>query len=127
MKYALFLGCNIPARLKQYESSSRAVLEELGVELVDLDDLLARADYVSCHTPLTDETRGIVGADAFGKMKKDAFLINCARGGVVDEDALLQALEAGEIAGAAVDVYSTEPAPADMPLLTQSAPSLALR
>jgi len=83
---------------------------ELGVEKVELSDLFARADFLSLHTPLTDKTRNIVSADAIKSMKPGARLINCARGGLVDEAALKEALESGHLAGAALDVYAEEPA-----------------
>jgi D-3-phosphoglycerate dehydrogenase len=89
-------------------SNERAV--EIGVEKVDLDELLRRADIVTLHTPLTDKTRGIIDADALAAMKREAILINCARGGLVVEEDLAAALKAGEIAGAGIDVFSTEPA-----------------
>ena len=91
-----------------YLSPERA--EELGVEKVELDELLARADFLSLHTPLTDKTRGIINAEAMAKMKKGARIINCARGGLVVEKDLLEALKSGHIAGAALDVFEEEPA-----------------
>ncbi len=91
-----------------YLTEDRA--RELGVTKVDLDTLLARADFVSLHTPLTDQTRNIIDAEAIAKMKEGAFLINCARGGLVDEAALKEALDSGHLAGAALDVYAEEPA-----------------
>ncbi len=90
----------------------------LGIELLSLDELLARADFISVHTPLTDKTRGLIGADAFAKMKDDALLVNAARGGVVDEDALLTALEEGQLGGAALDVYTQEPVPEGTALMS---------
>jgi len=81
----------------------------LGVEAVDLDTLLTTSDYVSVHCPSTDETRGMMDARIFEKMKNTAFLINTSRGDVVDEAALLVALEAAVIAGAALDVRCQEP------------------
>ena len=91
-----------------YLSADRAA--ELGVEKVELDDLLGRADFITLHTPLTHETRNIISADAINKMKKGARLINCARGGLVDEAALKVALDSGHLAGAAFDVFTEEPA-----------------
>ena len=83
---------------------------ELGVEKVDLDELLARADIVTLHTPLTDKTRNILGTENLAKLKSGTYLVNCARGGLVDEAALKVALDEGRLAGAALDVYETEPA-----------------
>ena len=83
---------------------------ELGVEKVELEDLLPRADFVTLHTPLTDQTRNIISADAVTKMKKGARLINCARGGLADEHAVRAALDSGHLAGAAFDVFIEEPA-----------------
>ncbi len=91
-----------------YLSPERA--EDLGIEKVELNDLLARADFITLHTPLTSETRNIISADAINRMKKGARLINCARGGLVDERALKAALESGHLAGAALDVFEEEPA-----------------
>ncbi len=84
--------------------------QELGVEKVELDELLKRADFLTLHTPLTDKTRNIISADAIASMKKGARIINCARGGLVDEVALRKALDDGYIAGAAIDVFAVEPA-----------------
>jgi len=90
---------------------------EHGVERVDLDALLARSDFVSIHCPLTPETRGLIDGKAFEKMKPTAFLINTARGGIVDLAALDQALRSGRIAGAGLDVLPQEPPPPGEPLL----------
>jgi D-3-phosphoglycerate dehydrogenase len=87
----------------------------LGVETTDLKTLLQQADFVSLHTPLTEHTRGLIGEKEFGLMKPTAILVNCARGGLVDEPALLAALEADRLAGAALDVFEKEPA-GDNPL-----------
>ncbi|MGB3272872.1 MAG: phosphoglycerate dehydrogenase [Xanthobacteraceae bacterium] len=84
--------------------------KDLGVEKVELDDLLKRADFITLHTPLTDKTRNIIDAAAIAKMKKGVRIINCARGGLVDEQALVDALNAGHVAGAAFDVFTEEPA-----------------
>jgi D-3-phosphoglycerate dehydrogenase len=89
-------------------SPERAV--ELGVEKVELDALLSRADFISLHTPLTDKTRNIVDEAAIARMKPDVRIVNCARGGLVDEAALRRALDSGKVAGAAMDVFSEEPA-----------------
>jgi glyoxylate reductase len=89
---------------------------------IPLPDLLAAADFVSLHTPLTPDTRGLIDAAALERMKPTALLINTARGGVVDQDALRDALHAGTIAGAALDVTEPEPLPPDHPLL--DAPNL---
>src|SRR5689334_12748250 len=94
-----------------YLSPERA--DDLGIEKVELNDLLARADFISLHTPLTPETRSIISAEAIGRMKKGARLINCARGGLVDEAAVKAALESGQLAGAAFDVFEEEPATAN--------------
>jgi D-3-phosphoglycerate dehydrogenase / 2-oxoglutarate reductase len=83
---------------------------DLGVEKVELDELLKRADFITLHTPLTDKTRNIIDAAAIKKMKKGVRIINCARGGLVDEAAIADALKSGQVAGAAFDVFVTEPA-----------------
>jgi D-3-phosphoglycerate dehydrogenase len=98
-----------------YLSVTRA--RSLQVELVDeLDDLLASADFISLHTPLTTETRHILDAARLQKTKRGARIINCARGGLIDEVALVQALQDGHVAGAALDVFEIEPLPLDSPL-----------
>src|SRR6201991_922252 len=89
-------------------SPERAV--EMGVEKVELEDLLARADFITLHTPLTDKTRNILSAENLAKTKKGVFIINCARGGLVDEAALRAALESGHVGGAGFDVFTQEPA-----------------
>jgi D-3-phosphoglycerate dehydrogenase len=89
-------------------SPERAV--DLGVEKVELDELFRRADFISLHTPLTDATRGIINKDSFAKMRDGVRIINCARGGLVDEADLKVALESGKVAGAALDVFEEEPA-----------------
>ncbi len=94
-------------------SAERA--QALGVEKVELDEVLARADFISLHTPLTEKTKNILSADALNRTKKGVRIVNCARGGLVDELALRAALETGHVAGAAFDVFSTEPA-TDNPL-----------
>ncbi len=93
--------------------------EAEGVQAVDLETLLRVSDYVSLHAPLTEGTRNIIGAEALGLMKPTAFLINTARGGFIDLDALLTAVRAGKIAGAALDVLPEEPPLSDHPLLRE--------
>ncbi len=83
---------------------------DMGVEKVELDELLARADFITLHTPLIDATRNILDADALAKTKKGVRIVNCARGGLIDEAALKAALESGQVAGAALDVFAEEPA-----------------
>jgi len=92
------------------------IFAELGVESVSLDELVTRADYLTLHCPLIEKTRNIIGANQLAMMKKEAMLINCARGGLVNEEALHEALKNGRIAGAALDVYENEP-PANSPLM----------
>ncbi len=85
---------------------------EMGVEKADLDTLLAKADFITLHTPLTDQTRNILSAENLAKTKKGVRIINCARGGLIDEVALKAALDSGQVAGAALDVFEVEPAKA---------------
>jgi len=94
-------------------SPERAV--ELGVEKVELGELLKRADFITLHTPLTDQTRNILSKENLAKTKKGVRIVNCARGGLIDEAALKEALDSGHVAGAALDVFQTEPAK-DSPL-----------
>jgi D-3-phosphoglycerate dehydrogenase len=92
-------------------------LAATGVESVSFDDLLARSDFISVHAPLQPATRGLMNAKTFAKMKKGAFLINTARGPLVDEPALIVALDSGHLGGAALDVVTTEPLAKDSPLI----------
>ena len=85
---------------------------EMGVEKVELDQLLARADFITLHTPLTDQTRNILSRENIAKTKKGVRIINCARGGLIDEAALKDALDSGQVGGAALDVFESEPAKA---------------
>lgn len=92
---------------------------ELGIEVVDKEKMFREADFITIHTPLTPETRHIVNRQTLALMKPTAYLVNTARGGMVDSDALAEALRNGTIAGAGIDVYETEPPPPDYPLFGQ--------
>ncbi len=96
---------------------SREVAESLGVEVVELKDLFERADYITVHVPLTEETKYMISSKQLAIMKKGVRIINCARGGIVDEAALAKAIEEGHVAGAAIDVFEKEPLPADYALI----------
>ncbi len=91
--------------------------KNLTVKIVSLDELLSKSDFITLHIPLTDKTKGLIGKKEIQKMKDGAYLINCARGGIVDEKALYEGLKSGKLAGAALDVFEKEP-PIDNPLLT---------
>jgi D-3-phosphoglycerate dehydrogenase len=95
---------------------TKEMASTIGVELVSLDELLARSDFITIHTPKTKETTKLLNKNAFHKMKRGIRLINCARGGIVDEGALYEALKEGKVAAAALDVFETEPPPAEFPL-----------
>src|SRR5205814_8182677 len=111
---AIAFGMRVVA-FDPYLSASRA--RSLQVELVEyLDELLPVADFVSLHTPLTAETRHILNAERLAKTKRGVRIVNCARGGLIDEQALADAISNGHVAGAALDVFETEPLPADSPL-----------
>ncbi|MDR4305397.1 hydroxyacid dehydrogenase [Chelatococcus sambhunathii] len=97
-----------------------------GVERLEVESVLARADVVSLHVPLTDETRGMISADALLRMKPDAILVNAARGGIVDEAAVAAALKEGKLGGAALDVFDAEPLTADAAAVFKDVPNLIL-
>ncbi|MBI3191738.1 MAG: phosphoglycerate dehydrogenase, partial [Pedosphaera parvula] len=97
-----------------YLSLSRA--KALQVELVELDEIFPNADFITVHMPMSAETRGMINTAAFAKMKKGVKVINCARGGIIDEKDLVAAIESGQVCGAALDVYEKEPLPPDHPL-----------
>ncbi len=106
-----------------FMSAERAA--EQGIELIrDVDEIVTRCDYITVHTPLDDGTRGLINSERIAKMRKGVRIINCARGGIVDELALVDALKSGHVAGAALDVFVEEPPPVDHPLL--KAPNLVL-
>src|SRR5213592_149751 len=119
------IGTRVAARARAFEMRVVAydpyipptVFEKAGAERVSLDDLLARADVITVHTPLSDETRGMLGTAEIAKMKDGVLALNIARGGIWDEAALAEALARGKVAGAAVDVYVSEPPAKDHPLL----------
>ena len=96
---------------------SREVAESLGVEIVELKDLFERSDYITVHTPLTEETRHMISTKEFAAMKKGVRVINCARGGIIDEAALVAAIKEGKVAAAALDVFEKEPLSPDSELL----------
>ncbi len=97
-----------------YLTLSRA--NALQVELVELDEIFARCDFITVHMPMSDETKGMINAAAFAKMKTGVRLMNCARGGIINEVDLCEAIKSGKVAGAALDVYEVEPPPKDFPL-----------
>ncbi len=97
--------------------TSAEVAAKLEIELVSLDELIERSDAITVHVPRTKETTGLLDADAFARAKDGVFIINAARGGIVDEQALFDALESGKVGGAALDVFVEEPPPADHPLV----------
>jgi D-3-phosphoglycerate dehydrogenase / 2-oxoglutarate reductase len=88
----------------------------LQVELVELDELYARSDFITVHMPMSEETKGMINAEAFAKMKKGVRVLNCARGGIIDETDLVGAIQNGQVAGAALDVYEVEPPPGQFAL-----------
>lgn len=93
------------------------VAADFGVELVDLDTLYARSDFITLHSIITDETRNMINAASLAKMKRGVRIVNAARGALIDESALAEAIRSGHVAGAALDVYSAEPLSADHPLV----------
>lgn len=117
------IGQRVASRARGFEMQvvaydpylSPETARSLGVEPVELDELVARADVVSFHVPLTDGTRNLLDAERIARLKPGCFVVNCGRGGVIDEQALFAALESGQVAGAALDVFSEEP-PADFSL-----------
>lgn len=111
-------------RLLGYDVVPNPDAEKLGVQFVPLDQLLAESDFVSLHAALTPQNRGLIGEAQLRRMKKSAYLVNTARGALVDEAALLRALREGWIAGAALDAFSVEPLPSDHPL--RSVPNVLL-
>jgi glycerate dehydrogenase len=111
-RLASAFGCEVA-----YTSTSGAVREE-AYPALPLDELLAWADIVTIHCPLNDRTRGLIGREQIARMKPSALLVNVARGGIVDEAALVEALDSDRLGGAAIDVYEKEPMVAGSPLLS---------
>jgi phosphoglycerate dehydrogenase-like enzyme len=120
------IGREVAKRLRAFDDrvlyydirrAAQSVERDLGVTYFPMADVLAQADLVSVHVPLTDATRGLMSRDAFRRMKPGAYFINTSRGGVVDEAALVETLDQGRLAGAGLDVFGVEPAPAGHPLL----------
>ncbi len=119
------IGSTVAARARNFEMNvigfdpyfTKEAAREVGIEMVSLDEVYARSDFITLHTPLTEETRSLIGAAAIAKMKQGVRIINCARGGLVDESALAAGIISGKIAGAALDVFEQEPTPPDNPLL----------
>lgn len=126
------IGREVQSRLKPFGFKSlvadpyadMSALAELDAELVDLDTLVSRADVITLHSPLTPETRHVINAERLAKMSPNSVIVNTARGGLVDPDALAAALEAGSVRGAALDVFEAEPLPQDSPL--RRCPNLTL-
>jgi phosphoglycerate dehydrogenase-like enzyme len=103
-------------RLRHYRTTNTWAAA-LGIEFLKLDDLLAQSDVVSLHTKLTDDSRGMIGARELALMKPGAILVNAGRGPLVDEAALVAALDSGHLGGAGLDVFTQEPLPPDAPIL----------
>jgi phosphoglycerate dehydrogenase-like enzyme len=111
-------------RLLGYDIAPNADAEKFGIRFVSLDELLAQSDFVTLHAALTPETRGLIGEAQLRRMKSSAYIINTARGAIMEEAALFRALSEKWIAGAALDAFVVEPLPADHPLRT--APNVLL-
>jgi D-3-phosphoglycerate dehydrogenase / 2-oxoglutarate reductase len=119
------IGREVARRLQAFDTTvvgydpvlTADAVRDLGIEPYSFDDLIESSDIITVHIPLLPETRGIIGASAMERMRRGAFIINCARGGIVDEGALLDALESGQIAGAALDVFDGEPPALPSPLI----------
>jgi D-3-phosphoglycerate dehydrogenase len=109
-KRAVAFGMKVLA-YDPYLSHARA--KALQVDVAELDEIFAKADFITVHMPMTDETKGMLNAAAFAKMKDGVRILNCARGGIVNEIDLCEAIKSGKVAGAALDVYETEPPPSD--------------
>ncbi len=102
-------GIGLGMKVIGYDLDERKEFKELGGEYVDFDTLLKESDYISLHVPMQESTKHLIGTDEFEKMKEDATIVNAARGPVIDEEALIDALKSGEIGGACLDVHEKEP------------------
>lgn len=126
------IGQEVSARMRAFDMHilaydpfvSEETMQHLGVQNATVDEICRNADFITIHTPLSPETKKLINADRLKMMKKTARVVNCARGGIVDEVALAEALHAGTIRGAALDVFEVEPIPADHPL--RSAPNVII-
>ncbi|MBI4834140.1 MAG: hypothetical protein HY811_04905 [Planctomycetes bacterium] len=114
---AIALGMSVVA-YDPYVKADDPRFTKVGIKMVSLDEVLKNSDFISMHIPKTNETKNMINTAAFAKMKKNAVIVNCARGGVVSEKDLADAIKAGTIAGACIDVYEKEPILPDNPLLT---------
>jgi D-3-phosphoglycerate dehydrogenase / 2-oxoglutarate reductase len=120
-----YIGQEVAKRVRGFEMKIIAsdpyanpkIAADLGVSLVSLDDLYKRSDYITLHVAITEETNKMLDDAAFAKMKTGVRIVNCARGELIDDLALARAIQSGKVAGAAIDVFETEPPPADDPLL----------
>ncbi|GMB09515.1 D-3-phosphoglycerate dehydrogenase [Thermolongibacillus altinsuensis] len=118
-KLKLGLEMDVIVWVRQYDKTKHSLAEELGLTVTtDLEFLIKTSDYISLHIPLTENTKGLINKYYFQLMKPTAYLINTARGGIVNQDDLYEALQNGIIAGAALDVFDPEPPPKDLPLLS---------
>lgn len=113
---AIALGMSVIA-YDPYVKADDERFTRVGIKIISLDEILKNSDFISMHLPLTNETKYMINKDSFAKMKPNAVIVNCARGGVVNEADLASAIKEGKIAGACVDVFETEPVPKDNPLL----------
>jgi len=126
------IGAEVAIRCKAFEMRVIAFdpylpekrADEIGVDLVSLEEVVTQGDVISLHVPLNEETRGMVSREVLDRMKPTTYVVNVSRGGVIDEEALASALREGSIAGAAIDVFETEPLPGDSPL--RAAPNLVI-
>jgi D-3-phosphoglycerate dehydrogenase len=110
-------GAGLQMKVIGYDPFVTAENRPLDVEMVSLDELFARSDFITVHVPLTNDTRNLIDAAALAKTKRGVRIVNCARGGIVDEAALAEAIRSGHVAGAAFDVFAEEPPPSDHPLI----------